>query len=80
MVVQVPPGVLGMIDDAYFRYVTDVGLVGPGQGQGRQVPAGAAGLQGRAARGGLLRQQVAAPTATSFIVRAFVKDGDVAAR
>src|SRR5215467_13226390 len=34
MVVQVPPNVLGPVDDAYFRYVTDVGLVGPDQGKG----------------------------------------------
>ena len=25
MVIEVPPGVLGMIDDAYFRFVTDMG-------------------------------------------------------
>ena len=43
MVVQVPPGVLGIIDDAYFRYVTDLGLSGPDQGKGGKylvVPPG----------------------------------------
>ncbi len=29
MVVEAPPGVLGPVDDAYFRWVTDVGLTGP---------------------------------------------------
>src|SRR5580658_706403 len=29
MVVEVPPGVLGPVDDAFFRFVTDVGLTGP---------------------------------------------------
>ena len=46
MVVQAPPGVLGMINDAYFRYVTDVGAVGPDQGKGGKylvVPPGYTG-------------------------------------
>ncbi|NEP87563.1 MAG: DUF1254 domain-containing protein [Okeania sp. SIO2C2] len=34
IVLEIPPGILGTIDDAYFRYVTDVGNVGPDQGQG----------------------------------------------
>ena len=29
MVLQVPPGVLGILDDAHFRFVTDLGLSGP---------------------------------------------------
>src|SRR5262245_24805526 len=29
IVLQVPPGVLGPVDDAYFRWVTDLGLTGP---------------------------------------------------
>ena len=42
MVLQVPPGVLGILDDAHFRFVTDLGLVGARPGQRRQVPGGAA--------------------------------------
>lgn len=34
MVVEVPPGVLGPVDDAYFRWVTDLGVTGPDQGRG----------------------------------------------
>ena len=34
LVVEVPPMTLGMIDDFWFRYVTDIGLVGPDKGQG----------------------------------------------
>lgn len=34
LVVEVPPMVLGMIDDFWFRYVTDIGLVGPDKGKG----------------------------------------------
>ncbi len=34
VVVEVPPHMLGMIDDAWFRHVTDVGNAGPDRGQG----------------------------------------------
>jgi len=34
VVVEVPEGVLGPLDDAFFRFVTDIGNTGPDQGQG----------------------------------------------
>ena len=34
MVVEVPPGVLGLADDAWMRYVVDMGLAGPDKGKG----------------------------------------------
>ena len=34
VVVEVPSGILGPVDDAYFRYVTDFGFTGPDQGKG----------------------------------------------
>lgn len=34
VVVQTPPSVLRRVDDAYFRYVADLGLVGHDQGKG----------------------------------------------
>jgi hypothetical protein len=46
VVVEVPPGVLGPVDDAYFRWVTDVGLTGPDKGKGGKylfVPPGYTG-------------------------------------
>jgi len=33
-VVEIPPQVLGMANDAHFRYVTDFGLIGPDRGEG----------------------------------------------
>ena len=36
MVLQVPTGVLGPVDDAYFRWVTDIGVTGPDAGKGGQ--------------------------------------------
>lgn len=32
VVLEAPPGVLGPVDDAHFRFVTDVGMTGPGKG------------------------------------------------
>jgi len=34
LVVEVPPGMLGAFNDAWFRYVGDVGLAGPDKGKG----------------------------------------------
>lgn len=34
VVVEVPPGMLGAFNDAWFRYVVDVGLAGPDKGKG----------------------------------------------
>jgi hypothetical protein len=34
MVVEVPPGVLGLADDLWMRYIVDMGVVGPDKGAG----------------------------------------------
>ena len=34
MVMETPPNVLGIIDDAWFHYLTDFGNAGPDQGKG----------------------------------------------
>ncbi|HZO25555.1 MAG TPA: DUF1254 domain-containing protein [Chloroflexota bacterium] len=34
LVLEVPPGVLGLADDTWQRYVTDIGFVGPDKGKG----------------------------------------------
>lgn len=78
MVLQVPAGVLGPVDDADFRWVTDVGLTGPDAGKGGKylfVPPGYAGnVQ---ADGHFLIK----PRTNTLLVfyRAFVKGGDIAA-
>ena len=46
MVIETPPKVLGLIDDAWFRYVADFGNAGPDKGEGGKfllVPPGYAG-------------------------------------
>ena len=78
IVMQVPPGVLGPVDDAYFRWVTDVGLTGPDAGKGGKylfVPPGHA--ESLPVDGHFTVK----PRTNTLIVfyRAFVKDGDIAA-
>lgn len=36
VVVDAPPGMLGIVDDGWFHYVADIGLAGPDKGQGGQ--------------------------------------------
>ena len=33
-VIEIPPGMLGAINDAWFRYVEDLGVIGPDKGKG----------------------------------------------
>ena len=33
-VVELPPGVLGVFNDMYFRYISDIGAAGPDKGKG----------------------------------------------
>src|SRR5262245_15959931 len=77
MVVQVPPGVLGPVDDAYFRYVTDVGLVGPDQGKGGKYLFVPPGHDGNVPVDGSLVQK---PRTNGILIfyRAFVQNGDIA--
>ena len=57
MVIESPPNTLGIVDDFWFHYVTDVGNAGPDKGKGRQIPLPAARLHRRGA-GRLLRLQL----------------------
>jgi hypothetical protein len=77
VVLEIPPGVLGPVQDAFFRYVVDFGPVGPDQGKGGKyvlahesytgdIPDGAFEVRTRTYRNG-------------GFFRAFVKDGDIAA-
>ena len=78
MVVQVPPNVLGMIDDAYFRYVTDLGNVGPDKGKGGKYLLVPPGYTGTLPNEGYFVQKPRTYN-NLFIIRSFVQDGDVAA-
>ena len=78
MVVEVPPGVLGIIDDAYFRYVTDVGFPGPDQGKGGKYLVVPPNYTGSLPSDGYFVNK-SRTYSNLVIIRAFVQDGDVAA-
>jgi len=42
--IAAPSGILGTIDDMWFKWVTDIGLPGPDRGAGGQVPDRRSGL------------------------------------
>jgi hypothetical protein len=78
MVLQVPPGVLGPVDDAYFRWVTDIGLTGPDAGKGGKYLFVPPGYSGSLPADGYF---VVKPRSNTLLVffRAFVRGGDIAA-
>jgi len=78
VVAEVPPGVLGPVDDAYFRWVIDVGLTGPDKGKGGKYLFVPPGYTGKLPSQGYF---VAKPSTYGNLLfyRAFVKDGDIAA-
>ncbi|CAN7403775.1 DUF1254 domain-containing protein [Mesorhizobium sp. LjRoot246] len=78
VVAQIPPGVLGPVDDAYFRYVTDVGVIGPDRGKGGKYLFVPPGYTGKLPSKGYFVTK--SPTNTNLVLyRAFVTNGDIAA-
>ncbi|TAI64702.1 DUF1254 domain-containing protein [Bradyrhizobium sp. Leo170] len=77
MVVQVPPKVLGPADDAYFHWITDVGLTGPDRGKGGKYLFVPPGYKDAVPDSGYF---VARPKTNGVVIfyRAFVEKGDVA--
>ncbi len=78
VVLQVPPAVLGPADDAYFRWVTDVGLTGPDQGKGGKYLFVPPGYTGDLPKNGYFVTK-ARTNGILIFYRAFVKEGDIAA-
>lgn len=78
MVLRVPPRVLGPVDDADFRWVTDVGLTGPDKGAGGDYLFVPPGYTGALPDKGYYIQHPRTNTVMTFY-RAFVKEGDYAA-
>jgi len=75
VVLVAPPGVLGPIDDAYFRFVTDVGVTGPDEGKGGKYLLVPPGYEGALPEKGYF--VVHSRTYSNWLLmRAFVKDGD----
>jgi hypothetical protein len=78
MVVRVPPGALGPVDDADFRWVTDVGVTGPDKGAGGDYLFVPPEYQGTVPQQGF---QIARPRTNRVVIfyRMFVEQGDLAA-
>jgi hypothetical protein len=76
MVLEIPPGILGPVDDAYFRWVVDLGLTGPDQGRGGRYLFLPPDFSGPVPSMGF---HVVRPKTNRLLMffRAFVKDGDL---
>lgn len=65
LVAEVPPMTLGMIDDFWFKYVTDIGVVGPDKGKGGKYLLLPPGYDGEVPEGYFV---VKVPTFESILV------------
>lgn len=77
MVMEVPTGVLGPVDDADFRWVTDIGLTGPDAGKGGRYLFVPPGWKEPLPGDGYFEAKPPTNTLLVFF-RAFVKEGDLA--
>ena len=73
--IEAPSGVLGVIDDMWFRWVTDFGLSGPDRGQGGRYLLVGPGYDGALPDSGFHVSHVRTTRAT-VIGRAFMIDND----
>ena len=77
VVLEVPPGVLGPVDDADFRWVNDVGPTGPDAGKGGKYLYVPPGYDGELPNEGYFVERPSTNT-LSFFYSAFVSGGDIA--
>ena len=77
VVVEIPGPVLGILDDAFFRYISDIGLAGPDQGKGGKYLFIGPDYEGDIPEGYFVAKS------TTYrhwlLMRVFVKDGDLRA-
>ena len=77
VVVEIPGPVLGSLDDAFFRFVSDVGLTGPDKGKGGKYLFIGPNYEGDIPEGYFVAKST---TYRHWLfMRVFVKDGDVKA-
>jgi len=71
-VVETPPNVLGIVDDGWMRWLTDIGNTGPDKGKGGKYLLLPPGYDGKVPKG---YHVVKCPTYRNWVmVRGFVKD------
>jgi len=76
-VIEIPPGVLGPVQDAFFRFVVDFGPVGPDQGKGGKYVFAHRSYKGALPQGAF---EIRSRTYRNMgFFRVFVKAGDLAA-
>ncbi len=78
LVVEVPPLVLGIFDDFWFRWIGDFGLAGPDKGQGGKFLLVGPGYEGTLPEGGYFVQHSRMNHIT-MLFRAFLEDNSPAA-
>lgn len=77
MVVEIPAAILGSVDDAFFRFVGDVGFTGPDQGKGGKYLFIGPDYEGDVPEGYFVARST---TYRNWLfMRVFVKDGDLKA-
>jgi hypothetical protein len=74
LVVEIPPEALGPMDDAWFRWVTDVGFTGPDKGAGGKYLLLPPGYTGEVPAGYFVARSRTFGNLLFF--RTFLKDGD----
>jgi hypothetical protein len=74
VVLEIPPMVLGPMDDAWFRWVTDVGITGPDKGRGGKYLLLPPGYKGEIPEGYLVARSQTYNNILFF--RSSLKDGD----
>ena len=75
VVVEIPGPVLGILDDAFFRFVSDIGLTGPDQGKGGKYLIIGPDYEGDTPEGYFVAKST---TYRHWLfMRVFVKDGDL---
>lgn len=75
MVFEVPPKLLGTLDDMWFRWVTDVGAPGPDRGEGGKYVILPPGYDGPVPEGGYFVAH-SRTTRVLIIARAFLENND----
>lgn len=74
LVLEVPPKVLGLIDDMWYHFVTDVGMVGPDKGEGGKYLLLPPGYTGEVPQGYFVVKSATYNTWCAW--RTFLENGD----
>jgi len=76
LVIESPPDILGFIDDHWFRYVGDIGMVGPDKGKGGKYLLLPPGYKGKVPEGYFVMRS---PTYQNlYFFRGFIENGSTA--